>query len=138
MRTIHDKMSHLLLRRRPWFIAIFQACLEMCIRDSIITVNYKGGDATERFLKSASELEGWDESRLIVVENGSNDGSADKLRPLVGEFANVELLESEGNRGYFGAAHWALEHYLARAQKPEWVIICNNDVVCLLYTSRCV
>jgi FlaA1/EpsC-like NDP-sugar epimerase len=30
MRTIHDKMSHLLLRRRPWFIAIFQACLVAC------------------------------------------------------------------------------------------------------------
>ena len=95
----------------------------------IITVHYKGGDATERFLKSASELEGWDESHLIVVENGSNDGSAEKLRPLVGEFANVELLESEGNRGYFGAAHWALQHHLARAQKPDWVIICNNDIV---------
>jgi FlaA1/EpsC-like NDP-sugar epimerase len=30
MRTIHDKMSHLLLRRRPCFIAIFQACLAAC------------------------------------------------------------------------------------------------------------
>jgi GT2 family glycosyltransferase len=95
----------------------------------IITVNYKGADATERFLKSASELDGWDEPHLIVVENGSQDGSAEKLRPLIGEFANVELLESEGNRGYFGAAQWALQQYLARAQKPDWVVICNNDIV---------
>jgi GT2 family glycosyltransferase len=95
----------------------------------IITVNYKGADSTERFLKSASQLDGWDRAHLIAVENGSHDGSAERLRPLVRNFSNVELMESAENRGYFGAANWALQQYLARGQKPNWVIVCNNDVV---------
>ena len=94
----------------------------------ILTVNYKGADSTERFLKSASELDGWDMAHFIVVENGSHDGSAAKLRALVRDFPNVELMESAENRGYFGAANWALQQYLAQAQKPDWVIVCNNDI----------
>jgi GT2 family glycosyltransferase len=95
----------------------------------MITVNYKGADSTERFLKSASETDNFFLAHVIVVENGSQDGSADRLRPLIREFANVELMESGENRGYFGAANWALQQYLAQAQKPSWVIVCNNDIV---------
>jgi GT2 family glycosyltransferase len=95
----------------------------------VITFNFKGADSTEAFLKSALDLEGFALSQIIVVENGSHDGSADRLRPLIQEFANVELMESARNRGYFGAANWALQRYLTRADKPTWVIVCNNDVV---------
>lgn len=95
----------------------------------VITVNFKGADSTEAFLKSASALEGFALARIIVVENGSHDGSAERLRPFIQKFANVELMESPLNRGYFGAANWALQRYLARADKPTWIIVCNNDVV---------
>lgn len=95
----------------------------------MITVNYKRADSTERFLKSAWDLDGWESMHLIAVENGSHDGSAAKLRPLVQDFPSVELMESAENRGYFGAANWALQQYLAQAQKPNWVIVCNNDIV---------
>jgi GT2 family glycosyltransferase len=95
----------------------------------IIMVNYKAADSTERFLKSVSELDCWDSAHLIAVENGSHDGSAAKLRSLVRDFPNVELMESAENKGYFGAANWAVQQYLARARKPHWVIICNNDIV---------
>jgi GT2 family glycosyltransferase len=95
----------------------------------MITVNYKGADATERFLASATGLEGQANSRILVVENGSEDGSAERLRSLVPRFSNVELLESPTNRGYFGAANWALQQFLARGRQPDWTIICNNDLI---------
>lgn len=95
----------------------------------IITVNYKGADSTTLFLESASRLEGFDAAHLLVVENGSCDGSAEKLRPVVARLSNVELLESPLNRGYFGGANWALQLYLTRGCRPDWVIVCNNDIV---------
>jgi GT2 family glycosyltransferase len=94
----------------------------------IITVNYKGVDATERFLGSVTGLAGQSSSRIFVVENGSEDGSAERLRALIAPFPNVELLESSTNRGYFGAANWALQQFLARGHRPDWTIICNNDL----------
>jgi GT2 family glycosyltransferase len=94
----------------------------------IITVNYKGADSTARFIESVSGIACFQRAHVIVVENGSCDGSAEKLRPLVAEFSNVELLESPVNRGYFGGANWALQQCLARGSKPSWVIVCNNDI----------
>ena len=95
----------------------------------LITINYKGADATEAFLRSAAELESSRLAHILVVENGSQDGSAERLRPFIQQFRNVELLESSNNRGYFGGANWALQHYLARGQQPKWIIVCNNDIV---------
>ncbi len=94
----------------------------------LVTVNYKGADTTERFLESASDLDCCARSRILVVENGSQDGSAERLRTVVQQYANVQLLESSVNRGYFGAANWALQQYLAREHMPDWVIVCNNDI----------
>lgn len=97
-------------------------------RNLIITVNYKGAESTEAFLSSASQLEQFAQAQVIVVENGSNDGSDRRLRSFVKQFPNVELLESAQNRGYFGAASWAFKQYVGRAYQPEWTIVCNNDI----------
>jgi len=94
----------------------------------LITVNYKGADATEHFLASVARLDGFSQTHVLVVENGSGDGSAERLRPVVSPFANIELLESDSNLGYFAAANWALQQYSARGHKPGWVIVCNNDI----------
>jgi len=94
----------------------------------IITVNYKGADSTERFLASAARLQHHSEARIVVVENGSEDGSAERLRAVARHFDNVELLESRLNRGYFGAANWALQQFLSRGPAADWTIVCNNDI----------
>ena len=95
----------------------------------IITVNYKAADSTESFVRSASLLDGFDRVQVMIVENGSLDGSAGRLEPIVRKFSNVDLLQSADNRGYFGAANWALRRCLACGHKPKWVIVCNNDII---------
>jgi GT2 family glycosyltransferase len=52
------------------------------------------------------------------------------IRSTVTEFPNAELIESPTNRGYFGAARFALDHYLEQGNGlPDWVIVCNHDVL---------
>jgi GT2 family glycosyltransferase len=80
-------------------------------------------------LKSASAMGGFNDTRLVIVDNNSGDASTERIRQAIDEFSNVELMVSSTNRGYFGAAKWALEQYLAQHGTPDWVIICNNDVV---------
>ena len=94
----------------------------------IITVNFRGADATLRFLNSASNLDEFDSCRLLVVDNDSEDGSIYRIRQAIYGCDNVELLESSQNRGYFGGANWALRRYLESHGAPEWVIVCNNDI----------
>ena len=94
-----------------------------------ITVNYNGVAATEKFLASAAELEAFTRVQILVVDNHSADGSIEKLRAANNKFSNVSLIESERNRGYFGAANWALQQYLAGEPMPDWIIVCNNDII---------
>jgi GT2 family glycosyltransferase len=95
----------------------------------IITVNFRQDPCTLRFLDSATKLNGFASCDLLVVNNASEDNSASGIRRASAEFRNIELLVSPQNEGYFGAANWALRHYLEIHGTPEWVVVCNNDVV---------
>jgi len=96
----------------------------------VITVNYRGAADTLRLLESLRRLKGFSEIDVTVVDNFSTDGSPSAIRAAMSSLENVQLLESTMNRGYFGAAKWALREYLgSRKSLPDWVIVCNNDIV---------
>lgn len=95
----------------------------------VITVNFRQDECTRRFLNSAAKLERFEQCQCLIVDNNSNDDSLSSLRSATAGLANVELLGSQHNEGYFGAARWALQLYLATNSVPDWVIVCNNDIV---------
>jgi GT2 family glycosyltransferase len=95
----------------------------------VITVNCNGSNATLRLLASVTGLRRVADVHLIVVDNASADGSLDQVRQRVSEFSNMELLESSSNRGYLPGAAWALQQYLENTCTPDWVIVCNNDIL---------
>lgn len=103
-------------------------------RALIVTVNFRHAECTLRFLKSASAMDGFSNCHLVIVDNNSGDDSADRIRQAIDGFSNVELMASPSNRGYFGAAKWALDQRRQAQQQadqrpPDWVIVCNNDIV---------
>jgi len=95
----------------------------------IITVNFRQDQCTLEFLKSASKLAEFDSCHFLIVDNNSDDGSVNSIRRASLKFSNVTLLSSPQNGGYFGAANWALQRYLVNHDCPDWVIVCNNDIV---------
>jgi GT2 family glycosyltransferase len=95
----------------------------------IITVNFRHAECTLQLLQSASRLERFGDCHLLIVENNSGDDSAKRIGQAIDGFKNVDLLISPSNRGYFGAARWAFERYRAHHDSPDWVIVCNNDIV---------
>ena len=99
------------------------------VKALVITVNFRGCAATLRFLRAIAEADAFEQVDVIVVENASQDGSGETIREAISTLPNVSLLESDRNRGYFGAARWALEHYLSAHALPDWTIVCNNDIM---------
>jgi GT2 family glycosyltransferase len=95
----------------------------------IITVNFRQDECTRRFLNSAAKMDGFAQCYFLIVDNNSSDDSLSNLRSASAGFANVELLGSRHNEGYFGAARWALRRYLEDHSAPDWVVVCNNDIV---------
>jgi GT2 family glycosyltransferase len=95
----------------------------------IITVNFRQDQCTLQLLRSAMELDGFSRCHLLIVDNNSDDGSVSSIRRASSGLSNVELLASPRNGGYFGAASWAMRRYGRNQRGPDWVLVCNNDIV---------
>ncbi|HVQ36099.1 MAG TPA: glycosyltransferase, partial [Pyrinomonadaceae bacterium] len=88
---------------------------------SLIVLNYNGFEHTKMCLLSLNELDyPADLFEIIVVDNGSTDGSAGRLKS---EFPDVRLIENETNLGFSRAANQG-----ATAAKGEYLAFFNNDM----------
>ncbi len=90
---------------------------------TVIVLNWNGKDDLLRCIGSLDPLLSAQFS-VLVVDNGSTDGSTDALRQ---RFSGVELLALEGNLGYAGGNNAGFRH--AMQKNPEYVVFLNNDTV---------
>jgi len=95
-----------------------------------VAVSYR---SSESILSMARSMRRWSADQsvgIVIVDNMPITSEVERVRSAVQGLCNAELLESSENRGYFGAAQFALDHYLANGrQLPNWVVVCNHDVV---------
>jgi GT2 family glycosyltransferase/glycosyltransferase involved in cell wall biosynthesis len=96
---------------------------EPTVRDgvvSVVLVNYKGADDTITCLRAFDEVD-WPSERLelIVVDNDSQDGSAERIRAAV---PHAKVVESGGNLGFAGGCNTGVAHATG-----QWVGFINND-----------
>lgn len=61
---------------------------------------------------------------LIVLDNGSSDGSVEAIRS---SFETVQIVELAENRGYAGNNNVGIN--IALAQQADWVFVLNEDTV---------
>jgi GT2 family glycosyltransferase len=89
---------------------------------SVITVNFNAGGHIVSGARSA--LASTAAVELLVVDNGSTDGSLDALRKAVGPDPRVRILESGANVGFAKANNQGLA-----AARGEWLLFLNPDCV---------
>jgi len=95
----------------------------------VLVVHYRSSGVLLEMLSCLRWLIGINDVELVIVDNASGSEDLTKIRSALVGFCNARLLESTTNRGYFGAARFALDHYLEQGNGlPEWVIVCNHDV----------
>ena len=97
-------------------------------RVGVVVLNYRGVEDTIRCLESLAGLE--IPARVIVVDNGSGDGSAERLAAV----PDVELIANESNVGFAAGNNVAIERLLDDGVEFVWVL--NNDTVVEPATSR--
>ena len=93
--------------------------MEKC---AVVVPSWNGLDELKNSIPSLLSLTG--KPKIIVVENGSVDGSADYLAKTHPEVDVVQLLS---NRGFAGGVNAGIEH--AREQGFTFVALFNNDAV---------
>ena len=92
-----------------------------------VVLHYKNIGETKKCIDSILHIASKD-SEVVVVDNGSNDGSGDELLALYNDIPRVSVLLLTENLGFSGGNNYGYD-YVRRNYSPEFVIITNNDVV---------
>ena len=86
---------------------------------SVAILNWNGLEHTKACLESVRQI-AYDNYEIIVVDNGSVDGSKEYLRSVAG----IILVDNPKNRGFAGGHIDALRH-----ASGEYIFLLNNDAV---------
>ncbi len=88
---------------------------------SVVIPNWNGRDLLEKYLPSVvTALAGHPDNEVVVVDNGSTDGSADFVRQ---NFPQVKLVALPQNLGFGGGSNAGF-----RAAKNDIVVLLNSDM----------
>lgn len=90
-------------------------------RVDVVVLNWNGWQDTLDCLASLARLD-YPDFRLLVVDNGSSDGSAARISAAM---PGVELLQTGANLGFGGGCNAGLRHALAGDAEYVWLV--NSD-----------
>ena len=86
-----------------------------------IVLSWNGREETLACLASLARATG-EQDAVVVVDNGSVDGSAEAVAE---RFPEVALIRNGANLGFAGGNNVGIRHALAHG--AEWVVLLNND-----------
>jgi GT2 family glycosyltransferase len=89
----------------------------------ISILNWNGRELLRDCLDSLFAVTEYDAFEVVVVDNGSDDGSVEMLRE---EYPSVHRIENDENRGFAKGHNQAIEFSLDRG--ADQVLLLNNDV----------
>ena len=88
-------------------------------RLGVVVVNYNAGEHLARCLASVSEAAAGEAVDVVVVDNASSDGSAERVRA---EHPSVRVIHNDENRGFAAAANQGIQ-----ATATPYVFLLNPD-----------
>lgn len=89
----------------------------------IIVLNWNGKDDTIECVKSLQKIN-YDNYKIIVVDNGSEDDSVSEIKKL---FPEVKIIENKKNLGFAGGNNIGIKY--AVENKADYVLLINNDTI---------
>lgn len=95
---------------------------------AIITLCYnKLNEATKPFLNSLYQFTDTEMFDLILVDNGSNDGTKEYIKEFQNKYPNITIIENEKNLGYSKGNNLGIKEALTKDY--EYLGLLNNDIL---------
>jgi O-antigen biosynthesis protein len=114
------KFDQVLSLPTSWVCPVSDAGLPLI---SIVILTYNQWFYTEGCLASIRQHTP-EPYQLIVVDNGSSDGTRERLQALVATDSRYRLLLNDENRGYAAGCNQGMQQ-----ARGEYIVLLNNDVV---------
>jgi len=97
-------------------------------KTAIITLTYnKYKEATSYFLKSLYEYTKSELFDIVIVDNGSSDGTKENLQEFFKDKSNATLIFNEENLGYSKGNNIGIKSVLDKGY--EYIALLNNDIM---------
>jgi len=87
----------------------------------IIVLNWNGKDDTIECVKSLQKIS-YDNYKIIIVDNGSEDDSVSEMKRL---FPGIKIIENKKNLGFAGGNNIGMRY--AMENEVDYVLLINND-----------
>ena len=91
----------------------------------IIILNWNGYDLTLQCLESLSHIL-YSNYKIVIVDNGSTDGSVQRIRDLYDSMVDVVSLSN--NEGFASGNNIGV-NYAIKKYDPKYILLLNNDTV---------
>jgi len=91
---------------------------------SVVVLNWNGLKDTLACIESLKAMD-YPDFDIILVDNGSTDGSPEKLQDLAKQNSKINLILNTKNLGFSGGCNVAIRKALE--QKADCVLLLNND-----------
>jgi GT2 family glycosyltransferase len=88
---------------------------------SIVIINWNTKDLLCNCIRSVSKSVGNVSFEIIIVDNGSRDGSVEAVKS---EFAGVKIISNERNKGYAVAVNQGIQ-----VSQGKYILVLNSDIV---------
>jgi hypothetical protein len=92
-------------------------------RFAVVIVNYNGGDLLQECVRSVVR-QGVPPSQIILVDNGSRDGSIENVQRTVD---GLQIIRNECNAGFAKAVNQGIKHAWVQPSPADFVLLLNND-----------
>jgi len=93
-----------------------------------VVLHYKAYDMTIKCIDALLNLLTTKDYLIVIVDNGSADGSGEKLSDKYKDYSCVKVILNTKNLG-FARGNNVGYRYLKKCYNPRFIIVMNNDVV---------
>ncbi len=93
-----------------------------------VILHYKVFDMTEECIETLLANFSSQEFQIVVIDNGSGNGSGEKLKKKYSENSRVDVILNAENLGFANGNNVGYR-YIKRQYNPKYIVVMNNDVL---------